>query len=227
MSEDLRYEIKVVANEINFSVFNKWLHIETDFFKKYPDRQINSLYFDDYNFSCVKDNLSGIAQRRKYRLRWYGSNEEELTDPIFEIKIKNGRLGSKRYFNVPELNNKLNNLKIRQIQEIALSKNKNKKLFFDKDLNPSLIVSYKRNYFENNNDIRITVDNDIIFSDPSNEKLIQNHDQAVFNKRIIEFKFSINKKDYVSRIMKDLNIVPSRHSKYLSGLAMFGKVNYL
>ena len=31
MSEDLRYEIKVVANEINFSVFNKWLHIETDF----------------------------------------------------------------------------------------------------------------------------------------------------------------------------------------------------
>ena len=36
MSDDLRYEIKVVANEINFSVFNKWLHIETDFFKKYP-----------------------------------------------------------------------------------------------------------------------------------------------------------------------------------------------
>ena len=50
MSDDLRYEIKLVANEINFSVFNKWLHIETDFFKKYPDRQINSLYFDDNNF---------------------------------------------------------------------------------------------------------------------------------------------------------------------------------
>ena len=48
------------------------------------------------------------------------------------------------------------------MQEIALLKNKNKKLFFDKDLNPSLIVSYK-NYFENNNDIRITVDNNIIF----------------------------------------------------------------
>ena len=36
-----------------------------------------------------------------------------------------------------------------------------------------------------------------------------------------------SQKDFVSRFIKDLNIVPSRHSKYLSGLAMFGKVNYL
>ena len=227
MSNEFRYEIKLVANEINFSVFSKWLHSKTDFFKKYPDRQINSLYFDDNNFSSVKDNLSGIPQRRKYRLRWYGNSVEELSDPIFEIKIKNGRLGSKKHFHVPELNNKVHNLKIKQIQEIALLQNKSRKLFIDEYLNPSLIVSYKRNYFENNNDIRVTVDSNVIFSDPSNEKLIQDHDQLAFNKRIIEFKFGINKKDYVSRIIKDLNIVPSRHSKYLSGLAMFGKVNYL
>ena len=88
-------------------------------------------------------------------------------------------------------------------------------------------MSYSRKYFENNNNIRVTIDNNIIFSDPSSGKLIKNHDQLLFNKRIIEFKFGVNQKDFVSRFIKDLNIVPSRHSKYLSGLAMFGKVNYL
>ena len=98
MNQDFRYEIKFVANEMNFSIFNKWLFAETDCTKKYPDRQINSLYFDDKNFSCVRDNLSGVAQRKKYRLRWYGKIEQELSDPILEVKIKNGRLGSKKYF---------------------------------------------------------------------------------------------------------------------------------
>ena len=227
MNQDFRYEIKFVANEMNYSIFNKWLFAETDCTKKYPDRQINSLYFDDMNFSCVRDNLSGIAHRKKYRLRWYGKIEQELSDPILEVKIKNGRLGSKKYFEIPNLKNKIHILKVGEIQKLALSQNQKNKLFLDKDLNATLIVSYSRKYFENNNNIRVTIDNNIIFSYPSSGKLIKNHDQLLFNKRIIEFKFGVNQKDFVSRFIKDLNIVPSRHSKYLSGLAMFGKVNYL
>ena len=39
---------------------------------KHPNQTINSLYFDDLKHSSVKDNLSGVANRSKYRLRWYG-----------------------------------------------------------------------------------------------------------------------------------------------------------
>ena len=127
---------------------------------------------------------------------------QELSDPVLEVKIKNGRLGSKKYFEIPNLKNKINSLKVGEIQKLALSQNQKNKLFLDKDLNATLIVSYSRKYFENNNNIRVTIDNNIIFSDPSSGKLIKNHDQLLFNKRIIEFKFGVNKKDFVSRFIK-------------------------
>jgi len=227
MSQLSRYEIKFVANEINLSIFNQWLFSETDFFKKFPDRTINSIYFDDNDFSSVRDNLSGIAQRKKYRLRWYGDEHTETTKPILETKIKNGRLGSKEYFEVLELNRNTEHLNIQQIQDIVLSQNSKKDLFINKKLNASLIVLYKRKYFENNAGLRITIDSDIFFSDPCNSKSIQNHDKLLFNKSIIELKFDLHKKNLASNLIRNLNLVPSRHSKYLSGLAMLGKVNYL
>ena len=64
MKNDFRYEIKFVANEMNYSIFNEWFFSQSDFFKSYPERQINSLYFDDNDFTSVKDNLSGIANRK-------------------------------------------------------------------------------------------------------------------------------------------------------------------
>ena len=55
----------------------------------YPKRAINSLYFDDYNFSSYIDSSAGNPFRTKYRLRWYGnSNESNNGDISLEIKKK-------------------------------------------------------------------------------------------------------------------------------------------
>ncbi|SVC31011.1 uncharacterized protein METZ01_LOCUS283865, partial [marine metagenome] len=63
--------------------------------KRYPDRYVSSIYLDDSNYTSIKDNLTGLPNRKKYRLRWYLGNKEMNSEkqPNFEVKIRNGRLG--------------------------------------------------------------------------------------------------------------------------------------
>ena len=55
--------------------------------KKFKDRKINSIYFDNYNNKCVLENLNGFANRFKLRMRWYNRDDKNIT---FETKIKKG-----------------------------------------------------------------------------------------------------------------------------------------
>ena len=55
--------------------------------KKFNDRKISSIYFDNPNNRFVLDNLNGLANRNKFRIRWYNDNLKNVT---FENKIKNG-----------------------------------------------------------------------------------------------------------------------------------------
>ena len=94
MSNLHRYEIKFVLNDIQLSDVDSWIASSTNMFPKFDPRIVNSLYMDDIDFSSVKDNLSGISNRKKYRLRWYGLIPEAF-NPVFEIKGRNDRVGFK------------------------------------------------------------------------------------------------------------------------------------
>ena len=78
MSSDYRYEIKFVLDNARLSDAMQWLYNNTTANKTYNNRQVNSIYFDDVDFSSVRDNLAGISQRNKLRLRWYGHQENSL-----------------------------------------------------------------------------------------------------------------------------------------------------
>lgn len=39
---------------------------------------VKSLYFDDFRDSCLKDNEAGVAERFKYRIRYYGDDSSFL-----------------------------------------------------------------------------------------------------------------------------------------------------
>ena len=95
MSTDFRYEVKFQINERNYSFIQSWLYGNVNFSRIHPNRTVNSLYFDDLEHSAVKDNLSGISNRSKYRLRWYGGTTNDVKNVIFEEKIRNGRVGQK------------------------------------------------------------------------------------------------------------------------------------
>lgn len=55
---------------------------------------ISSLYFDDYENSCCRDNEAGVSLRKKYRVRFYG---QDLSTLHLEKKIRDRGSGWKQF----------------------------------------------------------------------------------------------------------------------------------
>jgi len=227
MKQDYRYEIKFVLEEADFPVVERWMVERSDCSKSYPDRRVNSIYFDNVNFSSIRDNLAGVSDRVKNRLRWYGTTCKEVRkSPVLEQKIRNGRLGSKISTPVPSLKRSVN----QERQSLILKKIKQSckydNYFLTDYFIPTLYVSYSRKYFESCSGLRVTIDSDILFSRLQPNKSIDNSKKVPYSKKIVEIKFNQSMKEYVSNLLRDLPLTPRRHSKYLVGMAKFNEVQY-
>ena len=62
----------------------------------FESRIINNIYFDTVNMSNFSENIIGISNRSKIRIRWYGSTFGNVENPLLEIKFKKGLLGRKK-----------------------------------------------------------------------------------------------------------------------------------
>lgn len=82
MSTGFRYELKYVLDNLRLSHAMQWMRTCTHAREKYKKRTVNSLYFDDVDFSSVRDNLAGVSNRKKLRLRWYGHDKNST--PFFD-----------------------------------------------------------------------------------------------------------------------------------------------
>ena len=228
MSDYFRYEIKFQLNEGKYAAIINWLYIMSKFTRKYPNRMVNSLYFDDLNFNSVRDNLSGVLERKKFRLRWYGRDLSNAKSLIYETKIRNGRLGGKKLLNLDKIKSSLHGANISKITDVLNRYRFKSNYEISKEyLLPSLFVNYEREYFQDNTDIRITIDSKINFSIPSPEKSLNELRKTAFSQRVLEVKFNQASKDLAQSYIARFKLTPVRNSKYLTGLAMFKLVNYL
>ena len=229
MSNGFRYEIKFVLNEMALASFLGWMYKNTNCREKFPARTVNSIYFDDVEFTSVRDNLAGVPNRKKTRLRWYkGKNGHSMDPPILEQKLKLGRLGTKESVKLNNLDNNLSNLKFSEL--IRAIKQEVSPFHFSslEYLVPTLQVSYLRRYYEDNRGLRITIDQDIEFKGQlSMHHLIEQRGFVSYRSKIIELKFDPSFKNEVSDLLRPLRLTPVRHSKYLTGLAMFSQAQYL
>ena len=225
MSSDYRYEIKFVLDNARLSDAMQWLYNNTTANKTYNNRQVNSIYFDDVDFSSVRDNLAGISQRNKLRLRWYGHQDNSL--PFLEVKTKNGRLGCKNSYPIKSITGNLSELNIDKIASKCIKDLAEHNIVFDEYLVPTLQVNYEREYYETHNGIRITIDQNIQFSDTQLHTTLDKNSSFPYPFKVMEIKFTPNMKEVVSELIRPLHITPKRHSKYLIGLAMLGYVVYI
>ena len=71
-----RIEAKYITT--NSSILNNFLLLINDngFLNVYKKRSVFSLYYDDIFLSAVRDNLAGISNRKKFRLRFYSENNK-------------------------------------------------------------------------------------------------------------------------------------------------------
>ena len=226
MNRDYRYEIKFVLDNSDLSKVYSWINCETFAKNSFARRKVNSLYLDDINHSSIQDNLIGISDRKKFRLRWYGDISDD-TKVSFEIKGRNGRLGWKESYEMNSLKGIFAELNLQQISKKCLKDLSINKVVIDKDIYPMLHVSYDRDYYADPEGIRMTVDTTIQFNQPMYHKVLKENLLTNYPLAVLEIKFTSDLKDQVASIVRSLDLTPKRHSKYLVGMASLGLTTYI
>jgi hypothetical protein len=181
---------------------------QNGYHKIFNTRKVNNLYYDDYLLNSYYENIDGLSDRKKYRVRWYGMTYSKSIKK-FEIKIKSEflnrkeavSLGSQTFTSPIESNlNKINNHVKDVLQELSLNTN----------VIPVLLNNYTRNYYKNKiKNVRVTIDKDLRYY-----SIISKKNLAIMDKCIIEFKYS-NKDFFAVNNMFDLKL--NKSSKYVDG----------
>ena len=203
--KETRIERKFVFGKYNKDNIEKFL-LTNNFKKVYPDRKINSIYLDTENFDSVRDNINGVNNRKKIRVRWYNNDFDNMY-----IEIKN-----KKNFNVWK-----NIFKIKYYFTKETLVEDLKKYFYDlknhKINNHNykfvLLTNYLRSYWlSKNKKIRATIDNNI-----TTKSLNNNSNTINLNDTVLEFKFSPKDENYYRELFlkKHLNIRTQKYSKYV------------
>ncbi len=61
-----RYERKwIYRSNDHLTLINSLIRSNLFFNKQYPNRRVNSIYFDDINYSSIRQNLDGISEKKK------------------------------------------------------------------------------------------------------------------------------------------------------------------
>ena len=218
-----RYELKFPFHKFHNGQFFKFINSHINLSKIYEDRIVNSIYFDCYNGTSIKDNIIGLSEKNKFRLRWY-ENGSNVSSCSIEIKKKYGRSGTKLIIPTNKTINQINLDKVFHPNQNYFN-DINKKIIIDatkgKLLIPKIKISYLRKYYLFNKKIRITYDKKIIYS-KLNSLLAKKDDF-----QIMEIKFSENDQKYFYPIMQNIPFTKKRFSKYLRALAHFEEVVYI
>jgi hypothetical protein len=215
-----RYEKKYVISLLNENNF--FFHLNKHpylFNKEYEDRQVNNIYFDTPTMMCYWDNVSGVSNRIKVRIRWYGDTFGIVKNPVLEIKIKKNSVGSKTLFNLSKINvdNELNIESIHtqftkleipdEIKEFLLS------------LRMTVMNSYSRKYFiSKDKKFRLTYDSKLNFFLVANYSNSYNKVIRPTSRRIFEIKYGENMSDMASIISNYFPFRMTKSSKYVFGV---------
>ena len=203
-----------MRNEIKFKFYQRDLLkvkeqlIKSSFNWIYPKRLINNIYFDTSSKNSLNDNIEGLKYRTKYRARWYGEfGLEDQKEICLECKIKNNSLGWKKTIKI------VFNDDLKLKEKLSAISNKIK-IYESKRYMPVIINQYSREYLENPNGTRITIDSNIKYFNYLNIKTVNDPNL------ILEVKFGVN--HYFNfDFLKNLNLIASKNSKFVNGIEAF------
>lgn len=174
----------------------------------YPDRCINNIYFDTPDLAGFYENVAGVPQRRKHRLRWYGERTDYLRKPTFEIKIKDGEMGGKEKQKLDSLEWPGLRAAFREIPALRYL-----------PLRPVLVNTYHRSYLGTpDGRFRITIDHQLRFA-PFHWYL---HPRPFHflpdNAVVMELKYEQEYDDEARRILHNIPFRQTKNSKYVTGI---------
>tara|TARA_Y100000992_G_C21215465_1_gene467659 strand:+ start:271 stop:945 length:675 start_codon:yes stop_codon:yes gene_type:complete len=208
-----RFERKWLFQSNNYlALINSLLRSQLLFRSQYPTRNVNSIYFDTHDYISIRQNLDGVSDKKKIRIRWYG-NREIINNPIIEIKTKKGFETKKEFTNIKELHN----FNLSTLENLEIIKEKlNARLNLKKIVYPILTTHYEREYFISlNGKIRATIDynlKSIFLNNLTQIDIIKNFKNIC----ILELKYPISLDKYVRKNLKDISLRLSKNSKFVN-----------
>ena len=98
---DLRHELKFVAGEESYAELLMALRLDRSGVRTlHPPRVVQSLYLDTHAGRALQENLAGLSERKKLRLRWYGADATRVRGTL-EKKCRENSLGWKESVRLP------------------------------------------------------------------------------------------------------------------------------
>lgn len=179
---------------------------------------IRSVYFDDLNQSALYEKLSGITNRKKFRIRIYNFSDNRIK---LEIKKKfedytnkiATTINKEEYMNFYQAN----------ISNYAFDDNLVKRSYYletrNKLLRPKVIVDYYREAFTlPYNEVRITFDLQLEAAKPQmdifSDTLITKPLPQMYS-RILEVKYNNFLPNHIKNILEQYNLTRLSVSKFL------------
>lgn len=207
----MRYERKYrIEDQTYEQVRIEILSIVGAFAESYPDRWVNSIYLDSTGFSALRENQSGVSNRSKYRLRWYGDLYEDILTPILEEKVKNNVLGYKNTWKLPSTSLSPDNLRT----SLDLSQIR------DMDIQPVAMIRYLRTYLESfDHRVRITIDRRLQYRGINNYEVdpYPTRDDAI----VLEIKYDQRIEHEIDDILQSIKYRLTKNSKFVSGVMSY------
>jgi len=186
-------------------------------------RSVNNIYFDDFNYSFYKQNVSGDGDRKKYRLRWYGDDFSMVKKATMEIKKKFGEVGDKYSYKLKNLQLNLNQLSADEVQNAVITELKNtdnrELLFSFQNLFPALYNTYERRYFLSScGAFRITLDYNMKFYNPHYKDYRISEYTLESQETVFELKYETAHDKESRKLTQKWHNRMSKNSKYVNGI---------
>lgn len=215
-----RRELKIAVDHERIDWARSLIRLHPAGFRAtYPDRWINSVYFDSAGLANYEENVAGIAHRRKVRIRWYGELEGAGA-PVLEFKIRKNGMGWKVRYGLEELAG-LGRRSWNEVRTIAAAAVEPRdRLILEENAHPIIVNRYVREYFRSaGGECDLTLDACCSFFDqrfstrPNLERRV-----PAFRGMVIEMKFPVGEEDRVRRIAGAFPFRLTKSSKYVNGV---------
>jgi VTC domain len=222
----LRHEVKFAAYIIDYDAIRHWLNMQpVGFCSAYPDRRVNNIYFDTWDYRAYAENLAGVSERTKLRYRWYGDSVGPAKGTL-EVKQKRNHFGVKHRFVLPHAPYKPGDdwKAIRAAIRDAITPSGH--LWFDQNPFPVMLNRYTREYFQTaDGKIRATIDTEQQVYD---QRLGRepNFDRRVImqDTLVVEFKFAREDRQLAVELLAKMPLRVGRHSKYMNAVRALAMV---
>lgn len=221
--KELRKELKFIVPAEGYHRAIHWIrHNSACFFKEYPDRQVNNIYFDSFNYDSYKENLAGISSRKKIRYRWYGPSITPIAGAL-ELKYRHNQCNWKLICKINEMScHESDSWQFIRRELMSRLHPKFKHHLHQKPM-PALVNRYQRAYFRSReNNIRITLNSGLTFYKQGYISANFNRGVSLADKNILEIKFPVHLNNDALELMSNFPFSVSRSSKYCVGIRTGG-----